>query len=135
MKESYVEGVNTGIGFVNFALSVRFWKIDLPVLFIFILPLQTTSLIQDCLTIDIFFMLNKISPNSLWEWINLVSNGGSLVLYIVGKLIPLGLRISMSDGLKVSFKKVFALHRRVSVLGTLIFSDDIHHKYDQSCYF
>ena len=129
MKESYVEGVNTGVGFVNFALSVRFWKIDLPVLFIFILPLQTTSLIQDCLTIDIFFMLNKISPNSLWEWINLVSNGGSLVLYIVGKLIPLGLRISMLDDLKVSFKRVIALHRRVSVLGSLIFSDDIHNNY------
>ena len=135
MKESYVEGVNTGIGFVNFALSVRFWKIDLPVLFIFILPLQTTSLIQDCLTIDIFFMLNKISPNSLWEWINLVSNGGSLVLYIVGKLIPLDLRISMLEDLKVSFKRVIALHRRVSVLGSLIFSDDIHNNYYQTCYF
>ena len=72
---------------------------------------------------------------SPWDWVNLVSKGGYLVLYIVGKLIPLDFRISMSDGLKVSFKKVFALYRRVSVLGTLIFSDDIHHKYDQSCYF
>ena len=72
---------------------------------------------------------------SPWDWVNLVSKGGYLVLYIVGKLIPLGFRISMLEGLKVSFKRVIALHRRVSVLGTLIFSDNIHHKYDQTCYF
>ena len=73
-----------------------------------------------------------VSP---WDWVNLVSKGGHLVLYIVGKLIPLGFRISMLEGLKVSFKRVIALHRKVSVLGTLIFSDGIHHKYDQVCYF
>ena len=70
-----------------------------------------------------------------WDWVNLVSKGGHLVLYIVGKLIPLGFRISILEGLKVSFKRVIALHRRVSVLGTLIFSDNILHKYDQTCYF
>ena len=57
------------------------------------------------------------------------------MLYIVGKLFPLGFRISILEGLKVSFKRVIALHRRVSVLGTLIFSDNIHHNYDQTCYF
>ena len=68
----------------------------------------------------------RISP---WNWVNFVSKGGHLVLCIVGKLIPLGFRISMLEGLKVSFKRVIALRRRVSVLGTLMFSDDMHHKY------
>ena len=66
--------------------------------------------------------------NSLWNWVSLVSKGEYLVLYIVGNLIPLGFRISLLEGLKVSLKRVIALQRRVSVLGTLIFSDDIHHK-------
>ena len=84
------------------------------------------------LYLDIGFDVIKSSP---WDWVNLVSKVGHLVLYIVGKLIPLGFRISMLEGLKVSFKRVIALHRRVSVLGTLIFSDNIHHNYDQTCYF
>ena len=70
-----------------------------------------------------------------WDWVDLVSKGGHLVLYIIGKLIPLVFIITMLEGIKVSFKRVIALHRRVYVLGTLIFSDNIHHNYDQTCYF
>ena len=78
------------------------------------------------------FDLPPISP---WDWVNLVSKEGHLVLYIVGKLIPLGFRLSMLEGLKVSFNRVTAFYRRVSVLGTLTFSVNIHHNYDQTCYF
>ena len=35
------------------------------------------------------------SANSPWDWFDLVSKGGHLVLYIVGKLISLGFRISI----------------------------------------
>ena len=81
--------------------------------------------------IDEFVLIQIVHGiGSIWY-----QKGGHLVLYIAGKLIPLGFRISVLEGLKVSFTRVIALHHRVSVLGTLIFSDDLHHKYDQTRYF